>query len=99
MQKKQAETLGDVLNQYMKALGLENKIKEMQEMRALNGWEKVVGPVIAKNTFSISLSAGILDVKFRSPLVKNEIKMHKTIIIEKLNEIVGEAFIKDLKIR
>ncbi len=96
MQKKQAETLGDVLNQYMKALGLENKIKEM---RALNGWEKVVGPVIAKNTFSISLSAGILDVKFRSPLVKNEIKMHKTIIIEKLNEIVGEAFIKDLKIR
>ena len=96
MQKKQAETLGDVLNQYMKALGLENKIKEM---RALNGWEKVVGRVIAKNTFSISLSAGILDVKFRSPLVKNEIKMHKTIIIEKLNEIVGEAFIKDLKIR
>ncbi len=96
MQKKQAETLDSVLDQYLKVLGLDKKIKEM---RALNGWEKTVGPVIAKNTSAITFKDGILDVKFRSPLVRNEVKMHKTVIIGRLNEIVGGDFITDLKIR
>ena len=32
MQKKQAETLDNVLDQYLKALGLDKKIKEMRNM-------------------------------------------------------------------
>jgi predicted nucleic acid-binding Zn ribbon protein len=77
-------------------MGLDKKIKEM---RVLNGWEKIVGPVIAKNTSLISVEGGVLSVRFRSPLVRSEVKMHKTVIIERLNEIAGDGYITDLKIR
>ena len=96
MQKKQAETLGEVLRQYLKALGADKKILEM---RALNSWEKIVGQAVAKNTSDLKITDGILTVKFRSPLVRSEIKMHKTIIIQRINEAVGEEYLTDLKIR
>ena len=96
MERKQAETLGDVLKQYLHALGADKKILEM---RALNSWEKIVGQAVAKITSDLRIQDGVLTVKFRSPLVRSEIKMHKTVIIKRINEAVGEDYVKDLKIR
>lgn len=96
MQKKQAETLGDVLQQYLKAIGADKKIKEL---RLLDAWEVVVGRTISRDTLDIYIKDGILYVKFRSPLIRNEVMMHRSLIIQHLNENVGDSIVKDIKIR
>ncbi len=95
MQKKQAETLGDILQEYLRAIGADKKIKEMH---AMDAWDNIVGKTIARDTLDINIKNGILTVKFRSPLIRNEVSMHKTVIIQRMNEAVGEKIISQMKV-
>ncbi|MBQ3690832.1 MAG: DUF721 domain-containing protein [Bacteroidales bacterium] len=96
MKMKKAETLGDVLQQYLAALGAD---KKLNEIRVLNEWEKIVGKTISRETADIYLKDGVLFLKFRSPLIRNEVNMHKTIIQERINESLGYEAVNSIKIK
>ncbi len=96
MKMKKAETLGDVLQQYVTALGAD---KKLNEIRVLNEWEKIAGKTISRETADIYLKDGVLFLKFRSPLIRNEVNMHKTIIQERINESLGYEAVNSIKIK
>ena len=57
-------------------------------------------PLKHKNYLKIEdVRDGIIFLKTSSPFVKNEISFIKDEIIKKINEKIGESFIKDIKIR
>ena len=96
MKRKDPETLGSVLQQYLVAIGADKHIKEIRVARE---WDKIVGPTIARNTDDISLKDGVLTIKFRSAIVRNEISMRKTALQKLLNDAVEGEVVKSIIIR
>jgi len=96
MQKKDAESLTSVIQQYLHAIGADVRIKEI---RALQKWDDVVGRVISRDTIDIDLRKGVLTVKFKSPLIRNEIMARRSEIIRKMNDAAGENIVKIINVK
>jgi predicted nucleic acid-binding Zn ribbon protein len=96
MKRKEPENLGSVLQQYLVAIGADKHIKEI---RVTQEWDKIVGPMIARNTDDISLKDGVLTLKFRSAIIRSEISMRKSSLLQLLNDSMGEEVVKSIVIR
>jgi len=96
MKRKEPETLGSVLQQYLVAIGADKRVKEI---RVTQEWDKIVGPMIARSTDDISLKDGVLTVKFRSAIIRNEISMRKTSLQKLLNDAVGGEVVKEIIVK
>jgi len=96
MQRKDPENLGEVLQQYLVAIGADKRIKEI---RVMQEWDKIVGPAIARYTNDINLKDGVLTVKFRTAIIRNEISMRRSSLQKLLNESVGEELVKEIVVR
>jgi predicted nucleic acid-binding Zn ribbon protein len=96
VKRKDPENLGSVLQQYLVAIGADKHIKEI---RVTQEWDKIVGPMIARNTGDISLTEGVLTVKFRSAIIRNEISMRRSALQTMINEAIGEEVIKSIVIK
>jgi predicted nucleic acid-binding Zn ribbon protein len=59
-------------------------------------WEEIMGKTIARYTEEVKLVEHTLVIKTRVPALKNELQMNKKLIIEKVNEHLGEIVIKEI---
>ena len=84
------------MQQYLVALGADKHIKAI---RVTQEWDKIVGPMIARNTDDISLKDGVLTVKFRSALIRNEISMRRSALQKLINEAIGEEVVKSIVVK
>ncbi len=88
--------LGDAISQLFK----EEKLDEKYSIFAIrNGWEGIVGTLIAKHTTQINYASGILFVSIDSPVVRNESIYMKEEIIRKVNTFVGKRLIRELVLK
>ena len=88
--------LGDAISQIFK----EEKLDEKYSIFAIrNGWEGIVGKIVAKHTTQINYAQGILFVSIDSPIIRNETSYVKEEIIEKVNKFVGKRLIKELVLK
>ena len=96
MKRKDPENLGNVLQQYLVAIGADKHIKEV---RVTQEWDKIVGSMIARNTSDINLKEGVLTVKFRSAIVRNEISMRRTSLQKLINDAIGEEVVTNIIVK
>ncbi len=88
--------LGDAISQLFK----EEKLDEKYSIFAIrNGWEGIVGTLVAKHTTQINYASGILFVSVDSPVVRNETAYMKEEIIRKINTFVGKRLIRELVLK
>lgn len=59
-------------------------------------WPELMGTAVANRTTQIYVSQGKLFVRIESSVIKNELLMVKTGIIQKLNERAGSSVISDI---
>lgn len=85
-----------MLQQFLRAVGAEKRIKEM---RLMQKWDEIVGRFVAKDTQNITFSDGVLSVRFRSAIIRNEISMRRSAIMDRLNEAMGEQLVAKIEIR
>ena len=89
-------SLGDALQAYLRNSPFRNK---MNEVRIQAVWEKEMGPTIAKYTRSIRLlNRQLIIVTDVAPL-KQELSYSKTMILQRMNEALGEKLIDAVIIR
>ena len=86
--------IGGFLKTTLQELGVQEKILEQQ---ALGKWKQVVGPQIAASTRADSIRDGVLFVCCKSSMWSNELSLHKTDIISKLNAAVSRKIVKDIR--
>jgi len=96
MKRKDPENLGDVLQQYLVAIGADKRIKEV---RVTQEWDRIVGPMIARNTSDIGLKDGVLTVRFRSPIIRNEISMRRTSLQKLINDAMGDEVVAKIVVK
>jgi predicted nucleic acid-binding Zn ribbon protein len=93
MKRKDSTHINEVLKDYIKALGVEDKLKEAG---LINSWEKLVGKMVAKSTRKIEINKGIMYVHLNSSIVRNELMMIRNELLKRLNENAGSELIKEI---
>lgn len=93
MRKKYTQDIGEVVKEYLKAMHIDGKIKEVSIM---NSWEEVMGGKISKYTKSLRIYNKVLFVTLSSSIARSELQMLKQGIIKALNDRAGERVIEDI---
>lgn len=88
-------SLADALKHLLKKHKLEDTI---YEQRLKECWKKTVGDYCNRHTESVKFSKGQLTVKITSAVVKQELLYARTEVIAKLNELLGEELVTELRI-
>ena len=94
MRRRNTETLKEVIEQYLRAVGADKRLKEI---RLSKQWEEIMGRSIAMRTEKIEIRNGIFHIKINSSVVKHELSMIKQELIKKLNDTAGEKLVNDIK--
>ncbi|NIR48518.1 DUF721 domain-containing protein [candidate division KSB1 bacterium] len=90
---KKPRALGDSIWTLLKSLGIETKVKQYE---ALNNWSYLVGEKVASVTKADKVTDGILFVKVKNSVWRNELLYMKKDILNKLNKSLGADIIKDI---
>ena len=85
--------LKDVIDRLMKAYGLDQKMKEIDVIKA---WPELMGIAVANRTKEISIRNKVLILKMESSVMRDELAHGKEIIIRRINEHAGEEIISDV---
>jgi len=93
MKKKREYLSSELVRTFVKIYGLEEKMLIFPIYECL---EEYLGKETFKDITSISLNKGLLKMKTKSPLLKNDLRMRKTFFIQKFASIIGEDNISDI---
>lgn len=95
MKKKKREYMSSELVQsFIKIYGLEEK---MEAIAIRDFLEDYLDESLYQEITSVSLKDGMLDIKIKSPLLKNDFRMRKTFFLQKFRGVIGEEKISDLQ--
>lgn len=86
--------LAKVLEDILDRSGFRRKI---QEQKVMDIWEKAVGEAIAEMTQPIRIKDRVLQVKVCNSVWMQQLLFYKKLIIQKLNEAVGDGIVEDLR--
>jgi len=70
---------------------------KMQEMQIKDAWKKSMGPYIINHTRSIQYQKGKLTIFMDSSVIRSEMHMVQTTIIEKLNRELRQNLIRQIE--
>ncbi|MDR1161397.1 MAG: DUF721 domain-containing protein [Tannerellaceae bacterium] len=97
MRRKNAQTIGEVLNDFFK----ENTElhKRILEIRIKRAWGEVLGPMIQQYTSNLYIKNNTLYVSLTSSVLRNELTMSRDKLIKSLNDYAGSTVIHTIVIR
>jgi len=96
MRASNTQKLGEVIEDYLKALRLKNRVKEFELIRH---WEELLGPVISGKISRIYIRDRILFVQVQSAVLRNELFMQQEQLLRTLNEKSGHKIIDRIVFR
>lgn len=85
--------LKDVIDRWLKAYGLDGKMKEMD---VINSWEEMMGKAVAHRTKEIKIRNRTLYLKMDSSVMRDELSHGKQVIVQRVNEKAGFEIINDV---
>lgn len=93
MKRTNDVNIGDVIKEMINMYNLNNKLDEVS---IVNSWEALMGNSIAKHTKNIYLKDHTLFLKIDTPVLKNELLMSRTKIMETINKNAGKNLITEI---
>lgn len=69
------------------------------EVNLSQHWEEIVGQMIARNTSKLYIHEKKLHIHLQVAALKNELKYHKKMLVDRVNEFIGDEAINDIVIR
>lgn len=96
MRKTNQQTIGEVIQMYIRELGMQDKFLEL---KIKNLWGELFGKAIVTRTQNMVFKNGILTVYLSSGVLKDEFVNTKSLVLKRLNQSIGFQLIKELHIR
>lgn len=93
MRRTNTQPLKEVIKEYVKALKMSSKLKEVS---LIGSWERVVGKTINRATRDIYINNRDLYVTLNSSVIRNELYLMKDLLIKRLNEEVNSNVIDNI---
>ncbi|MBL7812293.1 MAG: DUF721 domain-containing protein [Bacteroidetes bacterium] len=92
MEKKERK-IQDVITAMYEKYRLTQRINEV---KLVNAWEQITGPLISKHTTKIRMQGKTLYVRFDSAPLKNEMFYRRFSLIEAINRELGEGVVEKI---
>ena len=96
MERRKTIHISEIIQEILNKSNLKGRLDETTISQK---WEEVVGRSMAQYTKNVYVSKGILYVNVTSSVVRNELMMSRTTLIEQLNAITGNKTITDIIFR
>jgi predicted nucleic acid-binding Zn ribbon protein len=96
VKKSNEYTLREAINELLETYRLNTKL---DEFKAVQAWEKLMGSAIARYTRHISINNRTLYVEITSAALRQELSYGKSKIIQMMNEAAGSEVIDDVILR
>ena len=93
MKRTQARSIGDIIEGFMKEEKLDTQV---DEYRACELWPRLVGPGINRYTVSRDVRGGVMYVRLSSAVLRNELMMGRSSLIQRINEALGREVIHEI---
>ena len=94
MFKREVKTVKDLVLQALREQGLETPLNQK---RLVESWPVVAGPVIARYTLNTYIYNQTLHVRLSNPALRADLSMMRQELVKKLNDVVGEQVISDIR--
>lgn len=95
MKYVKAKPIADILRDYMRQEGLETPL--LQHRLIEKAWPAVVGEDVVAETSSIKIYNQVLYVHLRSAVLRQELMMQRTALVQRLNSYVSAFIISDIR--
>ena len=96
MKTNHDHTLKDVFKDLIKSYKWENKL---DEVKLVKSWEGIVGRMIADHTTRMTVKNKVLYVSLDSSVIRNELMMASSKIVDAINKAMGAEVISELVLR
>jgi len=93
MRRKNTQGIGEVLSEYIEAMGMRRRLKESRIEKI---WEEILGEKSASLTRKIYIRKGVLFVYLDSSVLRNELMMIREKLIASINETSGEVIVSKI---
>ena len=70
--------------------------EKLDKLDAIESWEEIIGPQLCRYVTDQKIYKGILHVKLKSAVVRNELSYKKSEFITKINKNLGRELITDI---
>lgn len=88
------------MNEALKAFIKNNHLEEgLDQVRAKEAWTRVMGPGVSNYTLKVRLDGTTLIVSLKSSVLREELSLGATRIIEMMNEDLGRKLIEKLRLQ
>ena len=94
MFKRDVQSLKDILLRNLREQGLETPLLQK---RLVDSWPEVAGPLIARYTLNTYIYNQTLFVRLSNPALRSDLSMMRQELVKKLNAVVGEQVITDIR--
>lgn len=95
MFRRDVQSISDLLNMYLRREGLETPLLQK---RAVDAWDTLMGPSIARYTGKKFIKNQTLFVQILNPALRQDLTMMRSRIVKRINETVVSQVIVDVRI-
>ena len=89
------QPIGKLIEEWLNRKGLTKKFKQLDIIEI---YHDVVGPFISKRTTSAEVHGKTLRLKIDSGVIKNEMMMGRTVLMQQINEKAGLKVLENIEI-
>lgn len=94
MFKRDVQQVKDLILRTIREQGLETPLLQK---RLVEAWPEVAGPVIQRYTLNTYIYNQTLYVRLSNPALRSDLSMQRQELTKKLNAVVGEQVITDIR--
>lgn len=96
MKRSEPESIGDILRLTIQE---SNMAGRLDEVRAIELWPQIVGEGMASQMSRPRVSCGVMVIYVDSSVLRQELNMHRTRLIEMLNSRLGKSVITQIRFK
>lgn len=90
---KKVQSIGDLLSGDLRKIVGPESSKALDAVHVVNTWREILGPTMIRYSEGETFQDGALKVRIKSAVLRNDLFMQRTKLIQKLNTQLGRQIV------
>lgn len=90
---KKVQSIGDLLSGDLRKIVGPESSKALDAVHVVNTWREILGPTMIRYSEGETFQDGALKVRIKSAVLRNDLFMQRTELIQKLNSQLGRQIV------
>ena len=90
---KKVQSIGDLLSGDLRKIVGPESSKALDAVHVINTWREILGPTMIRYSEGETFQDGALKVRIKSAVLRNDLFMQRTELIQKLNTQLGRQIV------